>query len=554
MDLGALVAFVRPHLDWHALAPELTLLAVGTLVTVADIALDDKAKRVMPTLTGVGLLATLVPILTLAADGAERSMFGGAYVVDDFSLVLKALFILVGYVVVLMSVDYVREGDYYENEYYTLLLTSLLGMIMMASSRDLVSVFVALELLSIPAYMLAAWRKGGPRSNEAGLKYYLMGVFASAVMLYGMSLVFGVSGDTDFGTIAEALKGEGASPIAIVAILFVLIGFAFKVSAVPFHTWAPDTYEGAPTPVTAFLSVASKTAGMVALLALVFVAFEGAADIVQPFFWVLAVVTMTVGNLIALRQTNIVRMLAYSGVAQGGFMLVPFAVAFEGDAWTDPGTGITTTLLPSAYEAVIVYAIIYAFMNLGAFSVVLAVARRTRSGEINSYAGLFRYAPGMAVLMTVFLASLAGIPPAGGWFAKFVIFRALADASTPAGWVLAALVAVNAVIAFGYYARVLVQMWFQPVPEQVSLGVDARDDDAEASPEPADADHEDHGAGFLATETRQATMVSFTPGPIPMTGALAAALTITAIATIVVGIFPGLVSHFGDVATFHFGG
>ena len=551
MDFVALVGFVRPHLDWHALAPELTLLAVGTLVTVADIALDDKAKRMMPTLTGVGLLATLIPILTLAADGAERSMFGGAYVVDDFSLVLKALFILAGYVVVLMSVDYVREGDYYENEYYTLLLTSLLGMIMMASSRDLVSVFVALELLSIPAYMLAAWRKGGPRSNEAGLKYYLMGVFASAVMLYGMSLVFGVAGDTDFGTIAAALAGEGASPIVIVAILFVLIGFAFKVSAVPFHTWAPDTYEGAPTPVTAFLSVASKAAGFVALLGLVFVAFEGAADVVQPFFWVLAVVTMTIGNLIALRQTNIVRMLAYSGVAQGGFMLVPFAVAFEGDAWTVPGTGITTTTLPSAYEAVIVYAIIYAFMNLGAFSVVLAVARRTRSGEIDSYAGLFRYAPGMAVLMTVFLASLAGIPPAAGWFAKFVVFRALADASTPTGWVLAAIVAVNAVIAFGYYARVLVQMWFQPVPETVALGVDARGDELE--PEPAGAEADEH-EGFLATETRQTTMVSFTPGPIPMTGALAAALAITAIATLVLGIFPGLVSHFGDVASFYLGG
>ena len=554
MGLEAMLAFVRPDLDWHALAPELTLLAVGTLVTVADIALDDKAKRMMPTLAGIGLLITLVPILTLAADGAERSMFGGAYVVDDFSLVLKALFILAGYVVVLMSVDYVREGDYYENEYYTLLLTSLLGMVMMASSRDLVSVFVALELLSIPAYMLAAWRKGGPRSNEAGLKYYLMGVFASAVMLYGMSLVFGVAGDTDFGTIAEALRGEGSSPIVIVAVLFVLIGFAFKVSAVPFHTWAPDTYEGAPTPVTAFLSVASKAAGMVALLGLVFVAFEGAADVVQPFFWVLAVVTMTVGNLIALRQTNIVRMLAYSGVAQGGFMLVPFAVAFEGDAWTVPGVGITTTVLPSAYEAVIIYLIIYAFMNLGAFSVVLAVARRTRSGEIGSYAGLFRYAPGMAVLMTVFLASLAGIPPAGGWFAKFVIFRTLADASTPAGWVLATIVAVNAVIAFGYYARVLVQMWFEPVPDTVALGVDASGDaDDELADEPAEASAHDDG-GFVATETRRQTMVAFTPGPIPMTGALAVALAITVVATMALGIFPGLVSHFGDVASFYLGG
>ena len=545
--MDVMLAFVRPDLDWHALAPELTLLAVGTLVTVADIAFDDKVRRLMPTLAGVGLLATLIPILTLATDGAERPMFDGAYVVDDFSLVLKALFVLAGYIVVLMSVDYVRDGDYYENEYYTLLLTSLLGMVMMASSRDLVSVFVALELLSIPAYMLAAWRKGGPRSNEAGLKYYLMGVFASAVMLYGMSLLFGVTGGTDFGTIAAGLSGD-SSPLVIVAVLFVLIGFAFKVSAVPFHTWAPDTYEGAPTPVTAFLSVASKSAGMVALLGLVFVAFEGAADVVQPFFWVLAAVTMTVGNLIALRQTNIVRMLAYSGIAQGGFMLVPFAVAFEGSSAT----------LASAREAVVIYMIIYAFMNLGAFSVVLAVSRRTRSGAITSYGGLFSYAPGLTVLMTLFLASLAGIPPAGGWFAKFVVFRTLADASTPAGWVLAALVAVNAVIAFGYYARVLMQMWFQPVPETVEVGIDASADEpadlesAGAELEPAAAED---GAGItVETRERRTLLVPFVPGPIPMTGALAAALVITALATLVTGIFPGLVSHFGDVSTFSIGG
>ena len=540
-----MLAFVRPALDWHALAPELTLLAVGTLVTIADIAFDDKVRRLMPTLAGVGLLATLVPILTLAVDsGDPRSMFGGAYVVDDFSLVFKALFVLVGYVVVLMSVDYVRDGDYYENEYYTLLLTSLLGMVMMASSRDLVSVFVALELLSIPAYMLAAWRKGGPRSNEAGLKYYLMGVFASAVMLYGMSLLFGVSGATDFGSISAGLSGD-SSPLVIVAILFVLIGFAFKVSAVPFHTWAPDTYEGAPTPVTAFLSVASKAAGMVALLGLVFVAFEGAADVVQPFFWALAAVTMTVGNLIALRQTNIVRLLAYSGIAQGGFMLVPFAVAYEGSSAT----------LASAREAVVVYMIIYAFMNLGAFSVVLAVSRRTRSGTIASYGGLFSYAPGMAVLMTLFLAALAGIPPAGGWFAKFVVFRALADASTPAGWVLATLVAVNAVIAFGYYARVLMQMWFQPVPLTVEVGIDsdAHDEPTElADVAPSGAD--DGSEVAVETRERRTAMVPFVAGRIPMTGALAAALVITALATLLTGIFPGLVSHFGSVSVFDIGG
>tara|TARA_Y100000768_G_scaffold380619_1_gene358012 strand:+ start:3524 stop:5014 length:1491 start_codon:yes stop_codon:yes gene_type:complete len=489
--MEVLLAFSRPALDWHALAPELTLLAFGTLITVVDIIWDDRSKQAMPTLAGIGLLATLLPVITLALDGTDRTMFGGAYVVDDFSLVLKALFLISGYVVILMSVDYIRDGDYYENEYYTLMLTSLLGMVMMSSSRDLISVFVALELLSIPAYMLAAWRKGGARSNEAGLKYYLMGVFASAVMLYGMSLVYGLAGSTAFGAIAEELGSLDSNPVAILGILFILIGFAFKVSAVPFHTWAPDTYEGAPTPVTAFLAVASKTAGMVALIQLVFVAFAGRDDVVQPFFWLIAALTMTIGNLIALRQTNIVRLLAYSGVAQGGFMLVPFAVAADAPA--------------RAIEAVVIYMAIYAFMNLGAFTVVLAVARKTRSGEIDSYGGLFQYAPGLAVAMTIFLAALAGIPPAGGWFAKFGLFRALLDAG--GGWAagLGVVVAVNTVIAFAYYARILGQMWFQPAP---------------------DGDER----------------------PVVMTGSLKAALAMTIIATMAFGILPGLVGHFGEVS------
>jgi NADH-quinone oxidoreductase subunit N len=274
-------------------------------------------------------------------------------------------------------------------------------------------------------------------------------------------------------------------------VLFVLVGFAFKVSAVPFHTWAPDTYEGAPTPVTAFLAVASKAAGMVALLQLVFVAFLARDDVIEPFFWVLAALTMTIGNLIALRQTNIVRLLAYSGVAQGGFMLVPFAVAGDASA--------------RAMEAVVIYLIIYAFMNLGAFSVVLAVARKTRSGDIDSYGGLFQYAPGLTVAMTLFLAALAGIPPAGGWFAKFNVFRALLDAGTPAAAVLGVIVAVNTVIAFGYYARVLMQMWFQPIP-----------------------DGDDR--------------------PVKLTGALGAALAISVVGTMVLGIVPGLVGHLGEVS------
>ena len=325
--LAQLAPWQSPTVDYHALAPEIILAGTIVVLLIADLFLPERQKWATSTIAGLGLLAALVPILTLAIDGDDRSMFSGGYVVDNFALVLKALFLLAGYVVILLSTNYVEEGDYYQGEYYFLLLSSVLGMVMMASARDLVSIFVALELLSIPAYMLAAWRKRDEKSNEAGMKYFLLGVFASAVMLYGMSLFYGVAGTTLLTGVADAVAKSGNVPIISLAVVFIIVGFAFKVSAVPFHTWAPDTYEGAPTPVTAFLSVASKAAGFVALLTLLFVGFPSAKDVCQPLFWVLSALTMTVGNVLALRQTNIVRMLAYSSISQGGFILMPLAVA-----------------------------------------------------------------------------------------------------------------------------------------------------------------------------------------------------------------------------------
>jgi NADH-quinone oxidoreductase subunit N len=488
--------FEAPHLDYHALAPELVLSGVLVLVLLADLVVDETRKFVVTQLAGIGLLASLIPIVSLAVDnGAARSMFGGAYVVDDFALVLKGLFLATGYVVLLLSADYIEEGDYHKGEFSFLLLSSLLGMVVISSSRDLISIFVALELLSIPAYMLAGWRKRDLKSNEAALKYYLLGVLASAVMLYGMSLVFGFTGSTlltDIG-LAVAEAGEGVH-IVTVGIFFIVVGFAFKVSAVPFHFWAPDTYEGAPTPVTAFLSVASKAAGFVALLQLIFVGFLGRDDVWAPLFWALSAATMTVGNLIALRQTNIVRMLAYSSVAQAGYILLPFAVAGE-----------NFRALSSAQEAVVVYLLIYAAMNLGAFAVVIAVARKTRSGEISSYGGLFSYAPVLTVVMTVFLFSLAGIPPFGGWFAKLLVFRAALDAGGGAAVALAVIAGVNSVIALFYYAGIARQMWMNPVP----------DDDRT---------------------------------PIRVPPALGAALAITVVAVVVMGVAPQAFAHLGELA------
>jgi len=490
----AQVPWKSPSIDYHAIAPEIVLAGGICLLIIVDLVVGSAKKWITASLTGFVLLGALIPVLTLAVNDVNvRSLFDGRYVVDEFALTLKALFLIAGYVVVLLSQNHVEEGDYYQGEYYTLLLTSITGMVMMASSRDLVSIFVALEFLSIPAYMLAAWRKRDRKSNEAGVKYYLLGVFASAIMLYGMSLLYGVTGSTLLSDIGAQLTGSGEfGGIEVLAVTFVIIGFAFKVSAVPFHTWAPDTYQGAPTPVTAFLSVASKAAGFVALVTIVFVGFPGAKDVWQPFLWVLSALTMTVGNLVALKQTNIVRMLAYSSISQGGFILMPLAVAGTGDA------------AGPALQSVVVYLIVYAAMNLGMFAVVIAASRTTRSGEISSFGGLFSYAPGLGVLMTIFLASLAGIPPLGGWIAKFSAFRAVLEAGNGWAYGIAVIGAVNSVIAFGYYGSIMREIWMKPTPNGETSAV--------------------------KTPT-----------------SLVAAMVITTAGTLLFGILPGAVMRFGDL-------
>jgi NADH-quinone oxidoreductase subunit N len=480
-----------PTIDYHALAPEIILT-----VTVAVLLLVDLVARrsdLVPRLASLGVLGALVPVITLAVDGANRTMFDGAYQVDNYALVFKGLFLIVAYLTLLVSFNYIGEGDYYRGEFYVLLLTSVLGMSVMASARDLVTIFVALETITIPTFALAAWRKHDTKSNEAGLKYFLIGVISTAVMLYGMSLVYGLSGTNLLSGIFDFARGDDIPALFAVGVFLTLAGFAFKVSAVPFHFWAPDTYEGAPTPVTTFLSVASKAGGFVALITIVRFGFFPSEDSWQPVIWVLAAASMTLGNLAALRQTNIVRMLAYSSVAQGGFMLVPLAVAADVSGNT-------------AWEGVAIYLLIYAGMNLGAFAAVIAVARRTGSAEISSYAGLIRTDPVLAVMMTIFLFSLAGIPFLAGWFAKLVMFRAAFDAGTTGAVILGVIAAVNAVVAFFYYAGVARQMIFR-------------------EPDPA---------------------VERTTVPIPL--ALNAAMFIVTVGVIVLGFYPQAIARVGELA------
>jgi NADH-quinone oxidoreductase subunit N len=432
--------------DYHAIAPELILSGTILVVLAADLVLRPDRKWVSMVLAFLGVAAALGAELTLV--GETRTSFGGTYVNDSFAVLFKVFFLSVALVVLLLSLRYFREGRYYQGEYYFLLLSSFLGMLTISSSRDLLMLFISLELVTAPGWLMAAFRKRDPRSNEAGLKFFLIGILSTAVMLYGMSLVYGITGSLELADIADALGGQ-AQPIAIAAVLFVVAGFAFKVSSVPFHFWAPDTYEGSPIPVAAFLSVASKAAGFAGLLQLMFLGFAPLAEFWAPVFAVLSILTMTIGNLIAIQQRQVVRLLAYSSIAQAGYMLLPFALV---------GGGADAL----AFESAVLYILIYAVMTLGAFAVVIALSREAPGALISDFAGLGRRAPALALSMALFMVSLAGVPPLAGFWAKFRIFQAAIDAQE--AW-LAVVMVVNSVVSIWYYIGVVRQMYFVQVPE-----------------------------------------------------------------------------------------
>lgn len=437
-------------IDYHAILPELILSGTILVVLVVDVFLPEKRKSWSMAVALVGVVAALIATLTLVGD--PRTTFGGAYVVDNFAILFKLFFLSVAVVLLAISLRYVKEGGFYQGEYYFLLLTSFLGCIMMPSSRDLLLLFIALELVSAPGFLMAAFRKRDPKSNEAGLKFFLIGVLSTAVMLYGMSMIYGLIGSTRLDAIARGLADIGAAQetLAFSAILFVVIGFAFKVAAVPFQFWAPDTYEGAPVPVAAFLAVASSAAGFAGLLQLMFVAFIHQYAFWAPIFAALSIATMTLGNLVALKQTQVVRLLAYSGIAQAGYMLLPFALA-SGDVAVNH----------QAFSASVTYILIYGIMNLGAFAVTIAVSRRQPQLLISDFAGLVRRAPLLAVGMTAFMISLAGVPPTGGFWAKIFIFSAAINRGGIGLW-LAVIMLVNSVISVSYYFAVPKQMIFEP--------------------------------------------------------------------------------------------
>jgi NADH-quinone oxidoreductase subunit N len=348
-----------------------------------------------------------------------------------------------------------------QGEFYFLLLSALLGMLVMPSARDLLALFVALELVSVPGFVMAGFKKTDLRSSEASVKFFLFGVLAAAVMLFGMSMIYGVTRSTNLSAIASSLAERPDDPLVLASILLIVVGFAFKVSAVPFHFWAPDTYEGSPVPVAAFLSVGSKAAGFAGLLQLVFLGFPDHTHVWAPGFAILAALTMTIGNVVALSQTNIVRLLAYSSIGHSGFILLPFGIV----------AGQGAEVMQEAFAAALTYILIYSFMNLGAFAVAIAVERKHPSNEIANFEGLGFREPGLAMAMMVFLLSLAGMIPTAGFWAKFFVFRAAMGAGGTGSVLLASLMVINTVIALFYYLRIGASMYLREPAERSSVGV-----------------------------------------------------------------------------------
>ncbi len=439
--------------DWFGALPEITLLVFAVAVILLDLFI--KRKGALAVVSIIGIL--VCGLFSFGFWGTKLSFFNNMLAVDSFAVFFKLLFLGIAFLVILASADYVKKMERFQGEYYALILLSTLGMMLMAATTDLISLYVSLELTSIPLYVLVGFLKDR-KSTEASLKYLLLGAIASAVLLYGMALIFGFTGQTQLGEIARALQAASAmgllaSPALLLGIVLLIAGFGFKIAAVPFQMWVPDVYEGAPTTITAYLSVASKAAGF----AIIIRVFSSAFYIPHltydwgMIFAVLAVITMIVGNVTAISQTNIKRMLGYSSIAQAGYLMVGLAAVGMLPLWS------STFADPSAQGGILFFLASYALTNLGAFIAIIAISGKLDSDQIADYAGMGRRAPVLALALTLCLISLIGMPPAAGFMAKFFIFSAAVKGHLL--W-LVVIAVLNSVISAYYYLRVVRVMWF----------------------------------------------------------------------------------------------
>jgi NADH-quinone oxidoreductase subunit N len=440
-----IASFVPTNADYARFLPELILTLAGVLLMLLE-ALRPEDKKSNAGVFAILALVIALPAALLATPGPA---FQGMLMVDGMATFFRTLVIVVGLLVVFSSTDYLRREKHETGEYYALVLFSIVGQCVMVTANELIMIFIGLEISSIASYVLAGYLRDDPRNNESALKYFLLGSFATAFMLYGVAWIYGLTGSTNLDQIRSALQTSGAPLVmAGAAAAFMFVGFGFKISAAPFQIWAPDVYQGAPAPISGFLSVGPKAAAFAILLRVFMTAFGPIADRWEPIVWACSLATMIVGNFAAIQQSNIKRMLAYSSIAHAGYVLVAVTAHSE--------TGSAAAMF---------YLAAYAFTNLGAFAVVTYFSRKgERYVAIDDFAGLSQRQPAMAAMLTIFLLSLIGVPLTAGFFGKFYIFKAALDANLT--W-LTVLGLLNSAVAAYYYLRLLVVMYFKDPGDSV---------------------------------------------------------------------------------------
>ncbi|MCL4529574.1 MAG: NADH-quinone oxidoreductase subunit N [Chloroflexi bacterium] len=433
-----------PPLNFTVILPLLVLTVWACLLLLVD--LFVKNKGITALLAALGLAVSLG--ITLSQIGTIGTSFNNMVTLDGFSTFVNALLLISGLFGVALAYGYVKRMGIERGEYYTLLLFSIVGMMLMAQAADLIIVFLALEMLSIPLYVLAAFARPNVNSEEAGLKYFLLGAFSTGFVVYGIALVFGATGTTSLaGIVAAASSGTSSLLLLTIGSALILVGLGFKVAAVPFHMWTPDVYQGAPSAVTAFMAAGAKIAGFAALLRVFSLAFPSLASDITPIIAVISALTMIVGNVIAIAQTNIKRLLAYSSIAHAGYILMAFVPYGQKD------------VVATSVAAGLFYLVSYALTNFGAWAVVIALEKAEGKGlEIADYAGIGRKYPALAAAMTVFMLSLTGIPPTLGFVGKFYLFRA---AIAGQFYLLAVIGVLTSLISAYYYLRVVVTMYMR---------------------------------------------------------------------------------------------
>lgn len=430
-------------INLNVIMPEIILSVLGMALLLVNVFIPSKSKTYLVWLSLIGIAGA--GLAAVSGWGFTISSFSGSVVQDDFGIFFKVIFLVAAGLAVLISDQYMERENCNHGELYPLILFTTVGMMLMAAATDLMTLFLGLELMSVCLYVLAGFNRSNIKSSESGLKYFLLGAFSTGFLLYGMALIYGATGTTRIAKIAEMVPqvGGAGNAMLLIGLMLMLTGFLFKIAAVPFHMWTPDVYEGAPTPMTAFMSAGPKAAGFAALIRLLIDVFPAMQAEWTDLLWVLAVLTMTVGNFAALRQDNIKRMLAYSSIAHAGYALVGLVAA------NTTGT-----------SGILFYMLSYAFMNIGAFAVIVLVGKQGEpNGTVMDFAGLGQKRPLLAAAMALFLFSLAGMPPTAGFIGKFYLF----SGAVQEGYIWLAIIGVlNSAASVYYYLRVMVYMYFKP--------------------------------------------------------------------------------------------